>query len=164
MRHYNDGMLRMLALLLLVAPVVSAQTPSREQRVLFIGNSLTYSTISRTSRDAGAGRGVRVSCTSIAFPDYSLEDHWQRGDAVSQIRKGGWSLVVLQQGPSAASESQVLLREYVKRFDKEIRAVGARTSLYMVLAVPHPAARLRRSEPFLRRGSEGRECPAVCRR
>jgi len=40
--------------------------------------------------------------------------------------------VVLQQGPSAAPESQVLLREYVSRFDKEIRGVGARTSLYMV--------------------------------
>jgi len=133
MRHYNDGMLRMLALLLLVAPVVSAQTPFREQRVLFIGNSLTYSNdlpaLVATLARAG---GVRVSCTSIAFPDYSLEDHWQRGDAVRQIKKGGWSLVVLQQGPSAAPESQVLLREYVKRFDKEIRAVGARTSLYMV--------------------------------
>jgi lambda repressor-like predicted transcriptional regulator len=133
MRHYNGGMPILLALLLLVAPVASAQAPPTEQHVLFIGNSLTYSNdlpglVARLAR----AKGVRVTCASVAFPNYSLEDHWQRGDALREIRKGGWSLVVLQQGPSAAPESQVLLREYVKRFDKEIRAAGARTSLYMV--------------------------------
>jgi hypothetical protein len=126
-------MLRLLALLLLVAPVASAQTPPTEQRVLFIGNSLTYSNdLPALVATLARARGVRMSSASVAFPNYSLEDHWQRGDALREIRKGGWSLVVLQQGPSAAPESQVLLREYVKRFDKEIKGVGARTSLYMV--------------------------------
>lgn len=133
MRHYNGEMLRLLALLLLVAPVAPAQTPPSEQRVLFVGNSLTYSNdLPALVAALARAKGLRVSCASVAFANYSLEDHWQRGDAVREIRKGGWSLVVLQQGPSAAPESQVLLREYVKRFDKEIRAAGARTSLYMI--------------------------------
>jgi hypothetical protein len=68
----------------------------------------------------------------VAFPDVSLEDHWQRGDAVRAIRRGGWSHVVLQQGPSALPESQKLLREYTRRFDAEIKAVKATTALYMV--------------------------------
>lgn len=131
--HYNGAMLRLLALFLFAVFIAPAQKQPAEQRILFIGNSLTYSNdlpaLVATLARAG---GVRVSCASVAFPNYSLEDHWQRGDAVREIRKGGWSLVVLQQGPSAAPESQVLLREYVKRFDKEIRDAGARTSLYMV--------------------------------
>ena len=80
---------------------------------------------------ARAGK-ARVTSDMVAFPDVSLEDHWQRGDAVRAIRRGGWSLVVLQQGPSALPESQRLLREYVRRFDAEIKAVRARTALYMV--------------------------------
>jgi len=130
---YNGRMLRPLAWLLLVAPVVSWQAPPAEQRVLFIGNSLTYSNdLPGLVATLARAKGVRISCTSIAFPNYSLEDHWQRGEALREIRKGGWSLVVLQQGPSAALESRALLREYVKRFDREIKNRGGRTSLYMV--------------------------------
>ena len=93
-------------------PSQSAQTPPAEQRVLFIGNSLTYTNdLQRWSRRLARAKGVRVSPASVALPNYSLEDHWQRGDALREIRKGGWSLVVLQQGPSAAPESRVLLRE-----------------------------------------------------
>jgi hypothetical protein len=68
----------------------------------------------------------------VAFPDHSLEDHWRRGDALRAIRRGGWTFVVLQQGPSALPESRVLLVDYTRRFDTEIRKGGARTALYMV--------------------------------
>jgi hypothetical protein len=40
--------------------------------------------------------------------------------------------VILQQGPSALPESQVLLREYTRKFDATIRRAGAKTALYMV--------------------------------
>jgi len=51
---------------------------------------------------------------------------------VRAIRRGGWSVVVLQQGPSALDESRVLLIDYTKRFAAEIERVGARPALYMV--------------------------------
>jgi hypothetical protein len=108
-------------------------------RVLFIGNSLT------TSNDlpglvASLARAARrpIECTSIAFPDHGLQEHWNRGEARQVIARGGWSHVVLQQGPSALPESRRLLRQYVRRFDNEIKRIGARTALYMVWP---PAAR-----------------------
>ena len=111
----------------------SATLAQKQQRLLFIGNSLTYANelpeLVQTLAKAG---GVDVICKSIAPPDYSLEDHWNKGEALRVIRAGGWSLVILQQGPSALPESQVLLREYTKRFDGEIKRAGARTALYMV--------------------------------
>ena len=70
-------------------------------------------------------------CESVAKPDYSLEDHWNERDARQAIARG-WDVVVLQQGPSALTESRVLLVGYAKRFDAEIRKTGARTALYMV--------------------------------
>jgi hypothetical protein len=122
---------------LALAVVLSAfgapiQAPAR-QRVLFIGNSLTYANdLPGLVQSLSKSAGFDVMCRAVAFPDYSLEDHWTRGDALKAIREGGWSLVILQQGPSALPESQVLLREFTKRFDAEIRRAGARTALYMV--------------------------------
>ena len=104
-----------------------------DRRILFIGNSLTYwNELPAMVQSLAAAAKRRVTFQMVAFPDVSLEDHWQRGEAVRAIRRGGWSHVVLQQGPSALPESQKLLREYVRRFDAEIKAVKATTALYMV--------------------------------
>jgi len=83
-------------------------------------------TLSRTAD------GPRITCESVALPNYSLEDHWNRGDAARAIARGGWHTVILQQGPSALPESQVLLREYTRKFDATIGRGGAQTALYMV--------------------------------
>ena len=101
--------------------------------VLFIGNSLTYANdLPEMVRALAAAAGEELPVTQVANPDYSLEDHWADGAALRQIRRGGWSVVVLQQGPSALPESRELLLEYARRFAVEIRAAGARPALYMV--------------------------------
>jgi hypothetical protein len=121
------------ALVVALASGVFAQ-PSGTIRVLFIGNSLTSAndlpgTLEALSQTAG---GPRIDCESVAFPNYSLEDHWNRGDAAQAIARGGWQTVILQQGPSALPESRVVLREYTRKFDASIRRAGAKTALYMV--------------------------------
>lgn len=104
------------------------------QRILFVGNSLTVANDlpGMVAALAQSAEKTRWTCESVAFPDFSLEDHWNRGDAVKAIARGGWSTVILQQGPSALPESRALLIEYTKRFDTEIKRTGARTALYMV--------------------------------
>lgn len=102
-------------------------------RVLFIGNSLTTTNnLPGIVETLARSTGDRIACRVVAFPDYSLEDHWHRGDARRAIAEREWSIVALQQGPSALPESRVLLREYTRRFDAEVRRRGARTALYMV--------------------------------
>lgn len=101
-------------------------------RILFIGNSLTYSNDLPAMVCAMAqAAGRRAVCDSVAKPDYSLEDHWNEKTAQSVIARG-WDVVVLQQGPSSLPESRALLIRYAKRFDGETRKAGARTALYMV--------------------------------
>lgn len=73
-----------------------------------------------------------VTVSSVAYGGFSLEDHWNRGDAQRVIADGHWDFVVLQQGPSALEESRVLLVDYVTRFTTEIRAAGAEPAIYMV--------------------------------
>src|SRR3954471_24339231 len=120
------------------APSPTEATPATgvpaDDRVLFIGNSLTEANglpamVAALSRQGG---GIPISTASVVFGGFNLEDHWNQGTAQRRIADGGWSIVVLQQGPSALPESQADLREWTVRFDTIIRASGARTALYMV--------------------------------
>lgn len=102
-------------------------------RVLFIGNSLTNSNdLPRTLEYVAAAGGQELVAVRVTSGGYGLEDHWRVGIAQEEIARGGWDFVVLQQGPSALETSRQNLIEMTKRFDPLIRAVGARTALYMV--------------------------------
>lgn len=101
-------------------------------RILFIGNSLTYANdlpgmVCALARSTGR----KVICEAVAKPDFGLEEHWRDGEARKAIGRG-WDVVILQQGPSALRESRVMLIDYARRFDAEIKKTGARTALYMV--------------------------------
>src|SRR5438270_4730731 len=102
--------------------------------LLFVGNSLTYvnnlPALLETFADSG-GEPL-LETRMIAKPDYSLEDHWNDGDARTAIAKGGWDVVVLQQGPSSLESSRTLLLQYAGAFAQAIRAAGARPALYQV--------------------------------
>ena len=119
------------------APSPPAEPPRSggpaDGRVLIIGNSLTQANdlpamVETLSRQAG----TPISTVTVAFGGFSLEDHWNQGTAPRRIAEGGWSVVVLQQGPSSLPENQANLRDWTARFDTAIRASGARTALYMV--------------------------------
>jgi hypothetical protein len=101
--------------------------------VLFIGNSLTYTNDLPAIVEALArANQKRFIYQSITYPNLSLEDHWNRGEARKMIESDKWDVVVLQQGPSSLDESRQLLIDYTRRFDKVIRATKAKTALYMV--------------------------------
>src|SRR5262249_44827020 len=100
---------------------------------LFIGNSLTVANdLPKTLTTMASAAGIASTYRVVAYPDYSLEDHWARGDAAKAISSDRWSFVVLQQGPSALPDSRVLLRDYVKRFADLAARAGARTATFMV--------------------------------
>lgn len=103
-------------------------------RILFVGNSLTYSNdlpsmLLRLARLAG---DTTIAVASIAEPDYSLEEHWNGGQVARWLRERQWEYVVLQQGSSALPASQDHLRTWTNRFAPLIRAAGAEPVLLMV--------------------------------
>lgn len=102
--------------------------------ILFIGNSLTYvNDLPSTLKFVMQLGGQEMSVHSVAKPDFALVDHIAGGsDAVSQIQRGGWDFVILQQGPSSLPASRDLLIQGTQQFDQHIRKAGARTALYMV--------------------------------
>jgi hypothetical protein len=131
--------LRLFLLLAGACAVGLAREPAQEDvsaplHVLFVGNSLTYTNDlpAMFAALAAASGKAKPFVRSVSAPGYSLEDHWNQGDAKKAIAVGGWDFVVLQQGPSASSEGVSALRAYARWFAKEIRAAGAQPVLYMV--------------------------------
>jgi hypothetical protein len=102
--------------------------------VLFIGNSLTYvNDLPGTLSQLAAAVDDTISVESVARPNFALIDHVDGlSEAVQVIRKGGWNFVVLQEGPSSLPVNRDTLVLATRSLDQEIRAVGARTALYMV--------------------------------
>jgi hypothetical protein len=108
--------------------------PARATRVLFIGNSLTYANDlpGIVAAFAEAAGEIPPVCRAVVGGGFSLEDHWNRGEAAKTLEQEKWDFVVLQQGPSASPEGRALLLRYARRFDPLIRRTGAKPALYMV--------------------------------
>lgn len=102
-------------------------------KVLFIGNSLTYSNDMPDMLAALAdSAGLDLQVDAITEPGAALEDHFRARSAHGAIATGGYQLVILQQGPSSLPESQAHLLEWTTRYNTRIRAGGAKPALYMV--------------------------------
>jgi hypothetical protein len=80
----------------------------------------------------GKANGRPIETDSLTRDNYSLEDHWNDGEAQRLIARGKWNFVVLQQGPSSLPDSRALLIDYAGRFTGEAARAGARTALFMV--------------------------------
>ncbi len=124
----------LLLCLLLIAQTASAgDVEARPLRILFIGNSLTYSNdLPKMVRELGAAEGRAIETTSAAYPNFSLEDHFNDGRALKLLRKAKWDFVILQQGPSAMADSRELLIRDAVRFAKLIRKWGAKPVMLTV--------------------------------
>lgn len=107
--------------------------PGKDLRVLFIGNSLTYSNdLPLVVQALAKAAGKNLAVESVTFGGYSLEDHWNNGEALRLIAQKGWNVVVMQHGPSTLPESRVELRLWTKKFAQRIRKAGGRPALFMV--------------------------------
>lgn len=124
-----------ISLLLLFSGFYSnAQRPQQTiLKVLFVGNSLTYTNqLPELVKELGEQDGLEIKYTSLSFPNYALEDHWNAGKLQEELDKEEYDLVIAQQGPSALPESQELLLEYCKKFRKLCDAKKTKLALYMV--------------------------------
>lgn len=129
--------------LVLVAALLVAcgggETPSdpgtgHVYRVLFIGNSLTYSNdLPGTVARLGGMADVIINVESVALPNFAVIDHASgMSNAVETIRSGKWDYVVLQQGPTTTEIGRDTLVLAVRQLDPIIRGAGGRPALLMV--------------------------------
>jgi hypothetical protein len=103
-------------------------------RVLFLGNSLTYTNDlpGMLERLAAADGAVEITTRDASQPAYALEDHWGDAQSRAALNEGGWDVVVLQQGPSSLPESRDNLVTWAATWGAAIRDQGGAPALYMV--------------------------------
>lgn len=107
--------------------------PAKSLRVLFIGNSLTYTNdLPLVVQAIAKAAGKSMYVESVTAGGANLEDNWNGGEAPKAISSKKWDVVVLQQGPSSLPESRVNLREWTNTYAELIRKAGGRPALYMV--------------------------------
>ena len=130
-----SGLIAVCGVVSACGAVTAAELPAPGgHRILFVGNSLTYvNDVPGTLAALAAMGGDTISVRSVAKPDFALIDHLGgRSNALSEIARGGWEYVVLQQGSSSLPSSRDSLVAWTTLFDGFIRASGARPALYMV--------------------------------
>ena len=105
-------------------------------RLLFVGNSLTY-------YNGGLENHVRLLAASATPPRILVADRATQGGATlrtlhglpavhERIQQGQYDQVILQEDiPELTEHSITPFQEYVRRFDSEVRATGARSVLFM---------------------------------
>lgn len=131
-----DQASRLMTLCALLLAAVSAFAADKVPlRVLFVGNSLTYT----NDLPAMVGRiavedGRAIKIEMLAEPNYSLGDHLAEPRLASVLRRGKWDFIVLQQGPSSLSESRAQLISDTK----EIAAMAGPRPRLALLAVWPP--------------------------
>ncbi len=106
--------------------------PEANLRVLFVGNSLTYTNdLPGMVQHLAASTDRSLAVGVAALPNYSLEDHWASGIAVV-IQRQRADIVVLQQGPSSLPANQAHLAHWAGQLAPVIRAAGGEPALLMV--------------------------------
>src|SRR3954468_18801752 len=132
----------------------SAPTPAkpRAYRVLFIGNSLTYTNdLPGTVAGLALAAGDTIEVQTVAGPNLALIDHVAgQTNAVAVIKSGPWDYVVLQQGPTPLPLYRDTLILATKWLQPYIRDAGARSAQLMVW----PSATKRASFDEVRRSTQ----------
>ena len=108
-------------------------TSARKLKILFVGNSLTYvNDLPALIVELGKMDSVLIRYKTLAFPDYSIEDHLNDGKVQVEVSDGKYDFVIVQQGPSALPESQALLLGSGKQLAEICKSAGTKLAFYMV--------------------------------
>lgn len=99
-------------------------------RVLFVGNSVTYSNkLPKMVERMGAAADRPIETTDVSQGGFSLADHWSLGASRDTLDEGRWNVVVLQDRASTPVEE--LLR-WTSTWADAARAADAKPALFMV--------------------------------
>lgn len=115
-------------------PVVAEpEFDDADVRILFVGNSLTFTNdLPGVVATVAQVAGHSTSTLSITGAGWALEDHWNFGELAEWIRKLRPDVVIMQQGPSSLPESRVNLIAWSDTVARVVREVGGTPALLMV--------------------------------
>ncbi len=110
-----------------------AAPEAKTLKILFIGNSMTFYWAIPESLQAMleiGTRNLRIEPHRSLHGGKGLAYHYNETNALDLIQHGGFDFVVLQPGSTDQLDPQEGMVGYMKKFDRAIKASGAKTMLY----------------------------------
>lgn len=105
-------------------------------RILFVGNSLTYTNnLPKLVAHEIQSKELSVKTSVLALANYALEDHWNDGKLQQLIESEDYDFIVVQQGPSSQADGREMLMSY----GKKISALCAQHKCRLVFFMVWPA-------------------------
>ncbi len=146
MRHFKK--IFYLFILLFVSFACSKSTKSNPIKILFIGNSYMYynsspELVKALINEKFPNKAIEVKL--ISQGGMTLKRHWEDGKAVEAIKSNDWDYVILQEqsklGMGLIIDNDFYFGntdhfyEYSKKFDTEIKNIGAQTAFFMTWSI-----------------------------
>ncbi len=123
----------MRSLLVILLYSITLNVLAQTTKVLFVGNSLTYTNgLPTLVEEEAKSRGVKVKTLMLAYPNYAIIDHWNDGEVQKYIKSEKYDFVVIQQGPSSQSEGRRMLIEDGNKLQKLCEQSGSKLVYFMV--------------------------------
>ncbi|RKX88445.1 MAG: hypothetical protein DRP58_00385 [Spirochaetes bacterium] len=108
--------------------------PEYPQRILFIGNSITYFNggvdLHTMNLANNIDPGLEVYCSSVVGGGWTLEMHFNNTATIDSITNGNFDMVILQEMTSRPVNDPDLFYYYATALDSVITAAGAQTAFF----------------------------------
>jgi lysophospholipase L1-like esterase len=118
---------------LILCCAFSKQSYKGPVRILFVGNSLTYTNnLPQLVTQVASNNDFNVKTEMLAYANYALEDHWNDGELQKLIASGRFDYVVIQQGPSSQADGKAMLLDYGERIKSLCTRHKVQLAFYMV--------------------------------
>ncbi len=122
-----------LILSLFVSTCFAQKPLERKVKVLFVGNSLTYTNnLPNLVQKKAKENRIDLEVAMMAFPNYALIDHWEDGKVQQMIREEAYDYVFIQQGPSSQPYGREVLFTYGKKFKDLCQTHNSELVFFMV--------------------------------
>lgn len=108
--------------------------PNLPQRVLFIGNSITYYNGGVDLHTMNLANSIdstlAIVCQNVTSGGWTLEEHFNSTNTIQTIQEGNWDLVILQEMTSRPVNDPELFYEYAALLDSIITEAGSETAFF----------------------------------
>jgi hypothetical protein len=103
------------------------------QKILFVGNSLTYTNnMPFMLEKIGAIYNKGIIVKSISKPNYAIVDHLNEGTIQQKIATENYDYVIIQQGPSSQEEGRKMLLNDGKKIAEICSKHNTKLAYFMV--------------------------------
>jgi len=103
------------------------------QKILFIGNSLTYANgLPMILEEIGRAYKKNIITEMVCFPNYAIVDHLKEGNVQKKIATENYDYVIIQQGPSSQEDGRKMLLKSGEVLSALCKQYNTKLAYYMV--------------------------------